>query len=224
MNILVVDDDVELAESLKRFLASHAMTATCAGNVAAARVQLTHSSFDAVLLDVMLPDQNGFEFLPQLRRLIACPIFMLSALGAEDERVRGLDLGADDYITKPFSAKELVARLRAAGRRLQRDSEDCESIEHGDMCLYPRQHKAWISGQAVALTGAESEILLRLMQARDHMVSREVLSVEVLGRANSPMDRSLDVHVSHLRRKLGPHPDKGNRIKSLRGRGYVLTV
>ena len=222
MNVLLIDDDIELTASLTSFLQLNEIQATSARSTQIAEAKVQTQEYDAILLDVMLPGQSGFEFLPVLRLLTNSPILMLTAMGEEEQRVRGLELGADDYITKPFSAKELVARLRALARRSQRQST--QAITHDDLRLYPTQLRAEVGNKTIDLTAAESEILLALITAPNHTVSREKLSHQVLGRANSPMDRSLDVHVSNLRKKLGPHPTRGNRIRSIRGKGYLLAI
>lgn len=223
MNVLLIDDDTELTDGLGRYLALHRIQSKAAASVTLAEQLLTDHTFDVVLLDVMLPDQSGFEFLPKLKHLINAPVFMLSALGEEDDRVRGLNLGADDYVTKPFSAKELVARLRAAQRRRDGVKERDQPVIHDDLKIFPHQLQVLVAEEEVALTGAECQILILLLNAPERSVSRATLSMRVLGREASPMDRSLDVHISNLRRKLGAHPTKGNRIRPLRGRGYVLS-
>ncbi|MEM9620104.1 MAG: response regulator transcription factor [Pseudomonadota bacterium] len=223
MRLLLVDDDEEFAAGLARFLARHDINTVLAGDAAAARQALSKAQFDVVVLDVMLPGESGFDFLPSLRAMSNVPVIMLTALSEEDERVTGLDLGADDYVTKPFSAKELVSRLRAAHRRYQLGQSNQEFVLD-DLHLMPRQYRARVGGVDVPLTAAECRILQLLLQARDRAVPRETLYTEALFRDESPLDRSLDVHMSNLRRKLGPHPTKGTRIKAIRGRGYTLTA
>lgn len=217
-----MDDDTALTSSLGQYLALHQIDTDAVSDTHAAASALRDLDYDTILLDVMLPDQTGFDFLPELRRMTDAPVFMLSAMGEESQRVNGLNLGADDYITKPFSAKELVARLRATQRRRCRDQEQRQSWVHDDISLHPQQHVVVVGGTQVNLTGVETQILQILMEATTSAVSRESLSRMVLGRDASPLDRSLDVHVSNLRRKMGEHPQHGNRIRSVRGRGYVL--
>ncbi len=223
MNVLLIDDDVDLAESLTRYFSLNEIQSNTVTTAGKAVSTLRECEFDAVLLDVMLPDQSGFEFLPKLRTLTRAPVFMLTALGEEEHRVTGLNLGADDYITKPFSAKELVARLRAMQRRQGHDRVYEEELTHDDLAVFPNQLRVVLNGTPVDLTGVECQILIELIRAPDKTASREWLSRNALGRDASPLDRSLDVHISNLRRKLGRHPTKGNRIRSLRGRGYLLT-
>jgi two-component system response regulator CpxR len=221
MKVLIIDDDHDLTQSLFEYLREQCIALFSAGSAEAGSALLSTTSYDAIILDVMLPGQSGFDILPALRRQTATPILLLTALGEEHQRVAGLELGADDYLTKPFSAKELVARLRAIQRRVQSQPNDQLSL--GDLRLEPAQHTVYVGQTAVTLTGMETRILETLLRAANHRVSRELLHTQVLGRGYSPMDRSLDVHVSNLRRKLRPHPEHGTRIRAIRGYGYVLS-
>ena len=223
MRVLLIDDDVELTEAIKSYLRRHQIGVEIVHDAGAAQARLESEAFDAILLDVLLPDMNGFEFLPILRNLSDTHVIMLTALGEEDDRVTGLNLGADDYLTKPFSARELVARLRSIRRRQLNVISADSRLRHHDLKLHPGQNRVDVDGRSVALTGAECAILKQLMMAPNHSVSREALSRQVLGRVPSPADRSLDTHVSNLRKKLGPHPDTGARIRAIRGFGYALT-
>lgn len=223
MRVLLIDDDVELTKTLTSYLGRHQMEVEVVHDAGAAQNRLTVETFDAVLLDVLLPNMNGFEFLPILRNLSDTHVIMLTALGDEDDRVTGLNLGADDYLTKPFSARELVARLRSIRRRQLNSINAGSRLQHHDLELHPGQNRVDVDGQSVALTGAECAILKQLMMAPTQSLSREALSRRVLGRVPSPVDRSLDTHVSNLRKKIGPHPDKGARIRAIRGFGYALT-
>ncbi len=223
MNVLLIDDDKAFTSSLARFLSKNGINTTVADNLDCAERKLDQAEFDSVLLDVMLPGRSGFEFLPTIRDYSKVPVIMLTALGSEEDRVTGLELGPDDYITKPFSAKELVARLRATLRRKQMDQHDTQ-LRLDDLALYPGQCKAQVDEKWVSLTTVERRVLLALLRATNHTASRENLYRKALLRNESPLDRSLDVHISNLRRKLGPHPTKGSRIRALRGLGYALTT
>lgn len=222
MNVLIIDDDHDLTRSLFEYLQAQHINLSCAGSAEAGSALLSELSYDAIILDVMLPGQSGFDFLPSLRQQTAAHILMLTALGEEDQRVTGLVLGADDYLTKPFSAKELVARLRAIQRRMHSQPAP-DPLCLGDLRLQPAQHTAYVGPTAVLLTGMETRILETLLRADNHTVSREDLHTQVLGRDYTPLDRSLDVHVSNLRKKLRAHPKHGQRIRAIRGYGYVLS-
>ena len=223
MNILLVDDDQDFAAGLRGYLEKCEINASVVHDTRAAARALRNDEFDVVLLDIMLPGTSGLEFLPALREMSNVPVIMLTALGEEQERINGLDQGADDYITKPFSARELVSRLRAAHRRRQLDQPRTE-ITDDDLILLPRQYKARVGGAEVALTAVECRILQMLLTSRDQILSRQSLYRNALLREESPLDRSLDVHMSNLRRKLGPHPTRGSRIRAVRGLGYTLTA
>ncbi|MDJ0749555.1 MAG: response regulator transcription factor [Woeseiaceae bacterium] len=222
MRVLLVDDDVDLTVSIKTYLDRHQLEVEVDHDVAAAQTRLASETFDAVLLDVLLPDMNGFEFLPILRSLSDSHVIMLTALGEEDDRVTGLNLGADDYLTKPFSARELVARLRSIRRRQLSENSAGAGLHFRDMKLTPARNRVSVGDEVVTLTGVECAILMQLMTAPTRSMSREALSRRALRREPSPLDRSLDTHVSNLRKKLGPHPDFGARIRAIRGFGYAL--
>ena len=221
MRILIIDDDKEFAVSLSKLLKKFNISSLNEISISHAEKQLRKSYFDAVLLDVMMPEGNGFEFLPIIRKITDVPVIMLTALSEENDLVNGLDLGADDYITKPFKIRELVARLHAVKRRYSFDDNDIETV-FDDLELFVNQSLVRVGNVNVELTESESHILHLLLNAKDNFVSRESLFRQVLKRDILPEDRSLDVHVSNLRKKLGPHPTKGKRIRAIRGSGYSL--
>lgn len=223
MNVLLIDDDVELSASVEAYLSKSQMRVSRAADARAAERLVAEREFDAILLDVMLPDLSGFDVLPKLRRVTRAPIVMLTALGEEDDRVSGLNLGADDYVTKPFSAKELVARLRALRRRRDLDSAAATPLVQGELELLPGQLIVRIGGEPTTLTGAEFGILEQLAGAPNQTISRDLLYRRVLGREASPLDRSLDTHISNLRRKLSAAGARSG-IRAVRGVGYVLSV
>jgi len=222
MKVLLVDDDEDFANGLKIFLEKFNIATVTESRITSAEKQLKKFEFDIVLLDVMLPGGSGFDFLPTIRKMCDVPVIMLTALDEEDELVNGLDLGADDYITKPFSPKELVARLRAVNRRHSINKTDIKTVLD-DLELFCNQSMARVNKVNIALTEVECHILHLLLNSKDHSVSRDLLYSQVLKRDMMPDDRSLDVHISNLRRKLGSHPTKGNRIRAIRGQGYALT-
>ena len=223
LKVLLVDDDEEFAHGLANFLEKFNVTTVLAHRLTTAEERLRTSDFDVILLDIMLPGGNGLEFLSTIREICGIPVIVLSALGEEDERVKGLELGADDYVAKPFGARELVARLRAVHRRHGAD-EDRHNPAFDELKLFPGRLMVRVGNADVELTAVESRILQFLLNSRNHVLPREFLYRQVFQRDASPTDRSLDVHISNLRRKLGPHPTKGNRIRSIRGVGYALTT
>ena len=222
MKVLLVDDDDDFANGLKIFLEKFNIATVIESRITSAEKQLKKFEFDIILLDVMMPGGSGFDFLPTIRKMFDVPVIMLTALDEEDELVNGLDLGADDYITKPFSPKELVARLRAVNRRHSINKTDIKTVLD-DLELFCNQSMARVNKVNIALTEVECHILHLLLNSKDHSVSRDLLYSQVLKRDMMPDDRSLDVHISNLRRKLGSHPSKGNRIRAIRGQGYALT-
>lgn len=222
MKVLLVDDDEDFANGLKIFLEKFNIATVIESRITSAEKQLKKFEFDIILLDVMMPGGSGFDFLPTIRKMCDVPVIMLTALDEEDELVNGLDLGADDYITKPFSPKELVARLRAVNRRHSINKTDIKTVLD-DLELFCNQSMARVNKVNIALTEVECHILHLLLNSKDHSVSRDLLYSQVLKRDMMPDDRSLDVHISNLRRKLGSHPSKGNRIRAIRGQGYALT-
>lgn len=222
MKVLLVDDDEDFANGLKIFLEKFNIATVIESRITSAEKQLKKFEFDIILLDVMMPGGSGFDFLPTIRKMCDVPVIMLTALDEEDELVNGLDLGADDYITKPFSPKELVARLRAVNRRHSINKTDIKTVLD-DLELFCNQSMARVNKVNIALTEVECHILHLLLNSKDHSVSRDLLYSQVLKRDMMPDDRSLDVHISNLRRKLGSHSTKGNRIRAIRGQGYALT-
>ena len=222
MNVLLVDDDEDFADSLSRLLKKFDINTVNELRTSGAEKQIKKSDFDVILLDVMMPEENGFQFLPTIRKISNVPVIMLTALREEDNLVNGLDLGADDYITKPFKINELVARLRALKRRYSFNENKIKTI-FDDLELFFYRSTVKVGNVTIKLTESENHILHLLLNAKDYFVTRESLYSKVLKREMLPEDRSLDVHISNLRQKLGAHPTKGNRIRSIRGLGYALT-
>ncbi len=220
MRVLLVDDDRELTDLLSNFLERQQMRVEVVASAEEALERFSPEQFDVVLLDVMLPEQSGLDVLQKLRRDSQIPIIMLTAKGSEDDRVTGLDLGADDYVSKPFSSRELTARIRALSRR--RDSSIQTNMIHHDIELIPNEFAVVVSDKKINLTSVECAILQRLLDSPTEPITRKTLYREVLGREISPFDRSLDTHISNLRRKLGEHGDNKTRIRAIRGVGYIL--
>ncbi|HEY8429311.1 MAG TPA: response regulator transcription factor [Sandaracinaceae bacterium] len=227
-SILVVDDDVELCELLSEYLGAEGFSVEAVHDGREGLARAAEGKHALVVLDVMLPGQNGFDVLRRLREGSQVPVVMLTARGQDVDRIVGLEMGADDYLAKPFNPRELVARIRAIQRRLDRAAKEPkeagEVLTVGDVQLFVASRTVLRGGQEVALTSAEMSLLEVLMRAAGTVVSREELSLRVLDRRYSPYDRSIDVHVSNLRKKLGPSPSGRERIKTVRGHGYLYAV
>ena len=218
--LLLVDDDAELCAMLREYLEPEGFGAESAENGQSALERLARGGIDLVVLDVMLPGLSGFEVLRRLRATSRVPVLMLTARGEEIDRVVGLEMGADDYLAKPFSPRELVARIRAVLRRMA-DAPAGGLLAFGTLTLDVRAHRAQVEGEDLELTSAELRILELLMQADTRTVGREELMQQALGRRLLPTDRSLDTHISNLRRKLARFTDR-IRIQGVRGAGYAL--
>lgn len=218
--ILIVDDDRELGRMLAEFLAGEGIEATTVGDGEAGQRQALDGGYDAVVLDVMLPGRNGFDVLRGIRAKSQVPVIMLTARGEDSDRIVGLELGADDYLPKPFNPRELAARLRAVLRRT--GAEPGEALQCLDLCLDRQTRQVTVKDQPISLTAAEFAILERLMSASGETISKDELAEHALGRSLSPFDRSVDTHISRLRGKLGPLDNGEPRIQSIRGRGYLL--
>ena len=223
-HLLIVDDDHELCSMLVEYLGPEGFTTETAGTGTAGLERVGRGALDLVVLDVMLPELSGFEVLRRLRSVSRIPVIMLTARGEEVDRVIGLELGADDYLAKPFSPRELVARIRAVLRRMAAEPSQpvAGAVSWGPLRLDLRARRAEVAGEDLELTAAELRILELLMRADTRTVSREDLMQQALGRRLLPTDRSLDTHVSNLRRKLVKLTD-GVSVQSVRGSGYALT-
>ena len=224
--ILLVDDDTELCELVTEFLQREEFEVHATQEPLEGLEVAISGRYDLVVLDVMLPRLSGFEVLRRLRARCDVPVLMLTARGDDVDRIVGLEMGADDYLAKPFQPRELVARIRAILRRTGSTepadgSERPASIRLEDLTLDPGTREARRAGEPVPLTSVEFDMLAELLRRAGRIVGREELSRAVLGRPFVPFDRSVDMHVSNLRRKLGPHPGGGDRIKTVRGSGYL---
>ena len=223
MHILLTDDDTELAQMLSEYLQSQHFQVTCAHDGKTGLELAETGNFDLLLLDVMLPELDGFEVLKRLRAQSLMPVIMLTAKGDDFDRIFGLELGADDYIPKPFNHRELLARVKAITRRIEHinATKPRQDLQFAglDMCMHSRSVSA--NNQPLALTGTEFAILHLLLQQPGTVISKEQISEQVLGRRLAPYDRSIDMHVSNLRKKIAEHIE-AERIRTLRGAGYVL--
>ena len=224
--ILLVDDDRALTEMLSELLQTEGYECTVADNGSAALVREREERPDLVILDVMMPGDDGITTLRKLRETSEVAVLMLTAMGEDDDRVLGLEAGADDYLAKPFVARELVLRIQAILRRLnQPRSRDAGSaIQAGPLTIEPSKERAQLDGASLPLTGAELRILELLASRPGEIVSREELTQIALGRELSPYDRALDTHISHLRNKLGKASSPQIAIRSVRGAGYRLVI
>ena len=207
--VLVVDDDAELCRLVTRFLAREGFEVSWAPSGAVGVERALAENYSLIMLDVMMPDTDGFDVLRRIRQRSRTPVLMLTARGDTHDRIRGLEMGADDYLPKPFDPAELAARIRAILRRSAPQQPVSPAIAIGDIQLDGGTRTARRSGKPVDLTTVEFDLLAALMLAAGSTVSREDLVRNVLGRDFSPFDRSIDTHVCNLRRKLGPLEDGG---------------
>jgi len=220
VRVLLIDDDARLAELLDGYLTPQGVSLVHAAGGQAGLSALAGGGFDAILLDVMMPGIDGLSVLRTLRDAgHRVPVIMLTARGDEADRVVGLELGADDYVAKPFSPRELLARLRAVLRRAQPDSV-AEKLSSAGITVDTGSREAWVDGKPVELTGLEVDLLIALLRRAGRVVPRGAL-LELAGRGDvSVGERAVDVHISRLRKKLGDDPP--TRIRTVRGVGYVL--
>ncbi len=221
--ILIADDDAVLAGMLVEYLQAEGYRASAVTNGADAVTRVSAGDPDLVVLDIMMPEMNGVDALREIRRLGDTPVIMLTARGDDLDRILGLELGADDYVGKPCNPRELLARIRAVLRRSGSDSGEPDGdIILGDIALYPRARRTTLaSAGEIALTQTEFDLLQLLLATPDAVVAKSDMSSKVLGKPLAQWDRSIDVHISNLRRKLGPHANGSERIRTLRGAGYL---
>lgn len=217
--ILLVDDDVELCEMLGEYLAAEGFEVTLKHDAESGVETALGGDIDVVVLDIMLPGQSGLEALRQIRQQSLMPVLMLTAKGDDVDRIVGLELGADDYLPKPCNPRELVARLRAVLRRAV-PAKLGEVLQIGEAVLRPSERLAEWAGEALELTSTEFNLLEVLMRSSGHVVSKNDLSERALGHPLARYDRSVDVHISNLRRKLGTLGDGRSPIQTVRGVGY----
>ncbi|QIR15867.1 response regulator [Shewanella aestuarii] len=226
--ILLIDDDTGLSELLTQLLELEGFEVHQAFDGAQGLAKATQADYDLILLDVMLPKLSGFEVLKGIRQQKQTPVLMLTARGDEIDRVIGLEIGADDYLPKPFNDRELIARIRAILRRATiRDNSQIaetsnnDTLQLGDLRLDPARQEAYCNEQLIILTATEFSLLFNLVSRAGELVTKESLSESVLGKKLMPFDRSLDMHLSNLRKKLPERQDARARVKTLRGKGYI---
>lgn len=219
--ILLVEDDADLSALMQEYFADNGLEVEVVADGRRGLARALEGNHDLVLLDVMLPGIDGFEILKLLRRRRNVPVIMLTARTAPADRIAGLDGGADDYLPKPFAPDELLARIRAVLRRAGQSASRSDAIEAGPVRVNAASREATVSGQGVELTGIEFDILEFLARNAGQLVSRDQLITVLYQREANPYERSLDVHISHLRKKLAEHRDL---IRTVRGSGYMLCL
>jgi len=222
--ILLVDDDVELASMLSEYLTIEGFETVCAHSGEQGIEETARQSFDAIVLDVMLPGLNGIEVLRRLRERSPVPVLMLTARGDHVDRIVGLELGADDYVPKPCPPRELVARLRAILRRTRGGDQPGGMLSAGLLVLWPARRRVTCNGAPLTLTSTEFNLLEVLLRDVGRVVSKQDLYSKGLGRPMGRFERSIDVHVSSIRHKLAEAAGDRVRIESVRGVGYQLVV
>ena len=224
--ILIIDDDEELCELVSEYLTVEGFDIACVNDGATGLERALSGDFDMAILDVMLPKMNGFDVLRNLREQSKLPVIMRTARGDDMERIVGLEIGADEYLPKPFNPRELAARLRAILRRtaVDEEAEPSEKLDIDGIQISPASRIATCDGRELNLTSVEFELLLELLKEAGKIVKKEDLSENVLERKLSPYDRSLDMHISNLRKKLGDRADGTERIKTIRSVGYIYTL
>lgn len=219
--LLIVDDDVELCRLLSERLTSEGFVLEAVHDGPLGLDRVLSQEHALVILDLMLPRMGGLEVLRRVRKQSPVPVLILTARGEDVDRVLGLEIGADDYLPKPFNPRELIARIRAILRRTSRTARTLSSYAIGDVQIDPAAREVRIDGMAIDLTSVEFTLLETLLRDAGHVATREHLTETVLGRKLGPFDRVIDVHISNLRKKLGrAHGEE--RIKAVRGSGYLF--
>lgn len=223
--ILLVEDDERLAALTARYLETHGHAVTIVGDGREGLAEALRGQHDVIVLDLMLPRLSGLEICRELRARTAVPIIMVTALGEEADRVLGLETGADDYLAKPFSSRELVARLRALVRRSRGAvGPPADALRVGPLELWPRDYSATLDGKPLRLTTSEFVLLRVLAERAGRVLTREQLLDLTKGSADEAFDRSIDAHISRLRHKLEPDPKNPRLLKTIRGAGYLLSA
>jgi len=221
--LLLIDDDLALGDLLSDYLSAHQFEVDTASSPDRGLSMLRSSHYDLLLLDVMMPIMDGFQVLTKVRQFSSIPVIMLTAKGDDYDKILGLELGADDYLSKPFNHRELLARIKALIRRLHTQSQSLKTQKYvlNKIELDEASHTVVANQEILVLTSTEFQILGELMKKAEHVVSKEELSERVLGRKLAPFDRSLDMHVSNVRKKL-TQTGVAEVIKTVRGRGYLM--
>jgi two-component system response regulator CpxR len=221
--VLIVDDDIELCRLLGERLSSEGFALEAVHDGPRGLERVLSEEHALVILDLMLPGMGGLDVLRRLRNHSPVPVLILTARGEDVDRILGLEIGADDYLPKPFNPRELIARIRAILRRTSRSAASGNTLIVGDARLDPAAREVWMNSILLDLTSVEFTLLETLLREAGHVVTREQLTETVLGRKLGPFDRVIDVHISNLRKKLGrAHAEE--RIKAVRSSGYMFVV
>lgn len=226
-HLLLVEDDSEISELLVTLLSNEGFEITCSFNGDDGLKQASTNEFDLVILDIMLPGRDGLDVLRELRKIKNTPVLMLTARGEDIDRIIGFEMGADDYLPKPFNPRELVARIKAILRRVNLDqvevgSSQESSLTNGCIEVKPQSRQVFLSGEEVELTNAEFNILVELLSHLGEVIHKSDLTQRALGRKLTLYDRAIDMHVSNLRKKLSDTTDDLPNIKTIRGVGYLM--
>jgi DNA-binding response OmpR family regulator len=219
--VLIVDDDVQLCRLLAERLVTEGFTIEAVNDGIRGLERALSMDHALVVLDLMLPGMGGLDVLRKLRAKSPVPVLILTARGEDIDKIVGLEIGADDYVPKPFNPRELIARIRAILRRSSRSSTAPVTV--GDLRLDPNAREAWLNDASLDLTSVEFTLLETLLRETGHVLTREYLTETVLGRKLGPFDRVIDVHISNIRKKLGPS-ERAPKIKSVRGSGYLFVA
>jgi two-component system response regulator CpxR len=222
--VLIIDDDVELCRLLAERLSSEDFSIEAIHNGQRGLERVLSEDYALVILDLMLPGMKGLDVLRHVRERSAVPVLILTARGEDVDRIVGLEIGADDYLPKPFNPRELIARIRAILRRTQYANKGTAPLVVDDVRLDRTARETWVNKKRIDLTSVEFSLLEALLHHAGQVVTREHLTEAVLGRKLGPFDRVIDVHVSNVRRKLAHAADAGERIKAIRGSGYLFVV
>ena len=228
--ILIIDDDTELCRLLTEYLEKAGFSCSCVYRADTGLTAVSQRSWDLLVLDIMLPGKTGLEVLAHIRAIESTkklPVLILSARDEETDKVIGLEMGADDYLAKPFSARELLARIRALLRRAEPgDGRDDHHhiLQYGDLHINPRSLQVAVSGRSIEVSAVELRLLEAMLEPPGAVATRDALYQIILGHTPHPFDRRLDTAVSRLRKKLGPREDGGDRIRAVRGEGYVYLL
>ena len=220
--VLMIEDDEELAAMVSEYLGERGFAITARSDGQSGLDALRRGQYDALILDVMLPDLDGFEICRRVRSESEIPIVMLTARGDDTDRIVGLELGADDYLPKPFNPRELLARLRAVLRRTGRSTSSAERLLFGRLEIDRARRTVRLDGEARPLTSYQFDLLLALAENAGRVMSRETLLNRARGRALEAFDRSIDVHVSRIRAAIEDDPKRPRRVITIRGVGYVF--
>lgn len=224
--VLLIDDDVELTTLLQEYLAEEGYDVQAETDGRAAIAAAAGNAVDIIVLDIMMPGMSGIEVLQRIRKLSQVPVLMLTARGEDIDRISGLNLGADDYVTKPCSPGELAARVRAILRRASQPAAaaSADTLRAGRLVIHQGNRTAEWGGQPLELTGTEFSLLEVLARSAGHLVPKQDISKRAFGKPLTPFDRRIDVHISSVRQKLGLREDGQSWIQSVRGQGYQLLV